>query len=91
MSATTVAVVIADTLAQAKDAAEAIAVDYEVLPGDRSTREGHSRHERRRSGACRGAGQPDLRLGHRRQAATSRRPSPRRHHVTKPSTSSTTA
>ena len=60
-----VALVIAETLHQAKDAAELIDVDYEVLPGGRELRR---RAEARRAADPRpGAGQQVLHVGARRQ------------------------
>ena len=75
-----VAVVIAETLDQARDAAELVEVDYEVLPA--VVNAPATRRAGRRS-ARRGAGQHLLRLGDRRQGGGRRGASPRRAHVTK--------
>ncbi len=66
-----VAFVVADTVAQARDAVEAIGIDYDVLPavvGIRAARRG-----RRRRGVGRAAGQRLVRLDHGRQGPGRRR------------------
>jgi hypothetical protein len=65
-----VALVVAETLDQAKAAAALIEVDYEELPAG-----GRHRHRAagRRIGARRGARQPRATLGHRRQGRHRRR------------------
>ena len=73
-----VAMVVAETVEQARNAAEAVVVDYDVLPAvvnvARCRQEAERRHHPRRS-----AGQPVLQVGDGRQGArwTPRSPRPR--------------
>ena len=66
-----VAVVIAETCVQARDAAELVEVDYEVLPGGRR-RCRRGAQSRRAAIARHRAGQHLLRLGDRRQGRRGR-------------------
>ncbi len=88
MSATRSRSSVAETLAQAKDAAEAVIVDYEVLPAVTETAKAAG--QGRPPGARRRARQHDLRVAARRQGGDGRRPS-RRPSTSPSSTSSTTA
>jgi carbon-monoxide dehydrogenase large subunit len=63
-----VAMVVADTLEQARNAAEAVVVEYDVLPG----RGGRARRRRGHGLARQRARQPLLQVGHRRQVAGGR-------------------
>ena len=87
MSAIAVAVVVAETLAQAKDAAEKVKVDYEVLPAVTDPAKAQARARRRSTTSRRTTRSTSG------TSATRRRPRPRsRRRSTSPSsTSSTTA
>ena len=83
-----VAIVVADTKGQARDAAEAVEVTYKEMPAVTDAVEGAG--ARRAAAPSRGRGQSDLRLGARRRRRRPTRRSPTAAHVDEHATSSTT-